>query len=216
MFLLDLEALHMDPWARDWDQGRGQKGQAQQGNLHWQVVPMTQLVWEETLQQETQGKSQLEWGMLLDLLVHTSRCLQGKARLDKAQGEHRVQREMVRMGTEQDLQVAVLHMDTVLALLARRGTDPGPLAQVDTVPASQGQQGTHQLQEGDLGTALVELPGPRGMGTGPALLDQRIHHRSQPVPRAALELQGQKQAIPGLKLEGGYWREQKGWYCPSS
>lgn len=172
---------------------------------------MTQGVLGESLQQGMQGKSQaqLEGGMHLDHLVHTSRCLLladflGKAHLDKAQGELQGQKEMVQLGKEQGLQVAVLELlqvgiaqGTAQGLQDWRGTALELLVQVDIVPGSQDQGGTHRVLKEVLGIALV-LQDQSETGTALEPLGQMILQGSHPEQRAGWELLGLNQAILGL------------------
>lgn len=196
---------------------------------------MTQGVLGESLHQGMQGKSQgqLEGGTHLDHLVRTSRCLLladflGKAHLDKAQGELQGQKQMVQLGKEQGLQVAVLELlqvgtaqgtargtargtaqGTAQELQGWRGTARELLVQVDIVQVSLDQVGTHQVP--------MEVPGidpvpqdQRKTGTALAPLGQMNRQRSHPEQRAGWELLGPNQAILGLKGVQGCWEGPTG------
>lgn len=211
----------------------------QKGSLHLQVIPMIQEGLGESLQQGRQGMSQgqLEGGMHLDHRVRTSHCLLladflGKAHLDKAQRELQGQKEMVQLGKEQGLQVAVLELLQVGTAqgtgqgTARetgqgtgQGTDQGLqgwretalelLVQVDIVQVSLDHAGTHQALKEVLDIALV-LQDQRKMGNAPAPLGQMIRRQSQPERRAGWELLGLSQAILGLKKVEGWRQGQMG------
>lgn len=188
---------------------------------------MTQGVLGESLQQGRQGKSQgqLEGGTHLDRLVRTSHCLLlddflGKAHLDMAQGEHQGLREMVQLGKEQGLQVAVLELlqvgtaqgtarGTAQGLQGWRGTGLELLVQVDIVQVFQDQGGTHQVLKEVPGIALA-LQDQRERGTAPAPLGQMIRQRSHPERRAGWELLGLTQAILGLWEAEGCQQGQTG------
>lgn len=184
---------------------------------------MIQLVSGESLLEEMQEKNQgqLEGDMHLDRLVRTSHCLLladflGKARLDKAQGERQVLKEMVQLGMVQGLQVAVLELlqvgtaqDTVLGLQGWRGTALELLVQGDIVQVIQDQEGTHQALK-EVQDMVLELQDQTEMGTAQEPLDQMILQRSHPEQRAGWELLGLNQAILGLQGVEGCWQGQTG------
>ena len=184
---------------------------------------MTQWVLEESLHQGMQGKrqGQLEGGIHQGHLVRTCRCLLlaghlGKAHSDKARGELRGQKETVRLGKEQGLQVAVLELlqvgtaqGTARELRGRRGTAPELLVQVDIVQVSHDQGGTHQVLKELLGTALV-LQDRRGTGTALAPPGLTTLRRIQSERRAGWVLRGPNRAIPGLQQVEDCWPGQTG------
>lgn len=184
---------------------------------------MTQGVLGESLQQEMQEKSlgRLEVGMRLDHPVRTSHCLLladflGKAHSDKAQGALLGQREMVQLGKEQGLRVAVPELPQVgtaqgiaQVLQDQRGTALELLAQVDTVLVFQDQGGTHQVLMEVLGIGLVHQDQSE-MGTALEPLGQMIHQQCQLVQKAGWVLLGLNQAILGLQDVEGCWQGQKG------
>lgn len=177
---------------------------------------MLQGVWGERRQQGRRGNNldQLEGG---NRLVRTSHYLLlvdslGKAHLDKAQTELRGLREMVQLGKELGLRVAVLgHLlvetaqGTAQELRDQRGTAQELLVPEDIVQVSQDRVGNYQVLKVDLDIALV-LQDQRGMGTALVHLGQMIHQRSHTEQRAVLELRGLNRAILGLKVLEGCWR----------
>lgn len=162
---------------------------------------MNQVVLGGSLHWGMQGKrqGQLEGGMHLGRLDHTCHCLLaghlGKAHLDKALGGLQGQKEMVQLGKEQDLQVAVLELllvdnaqGTAQELQDWMEIDLELLVQVDIVQVSQDQGGSHQVPKEVLGIALV-LQDLRGMGTAPVPLGQMIHQGNRAEQRAGWGLQ---------------------------
>lgn len=184
---------------------------------------MTQPVLGESLQQEMQEKSwdQLEGGMLLGRLARTFHCLLladflGKAHLDKVQGELLDQKEMVQLGKEQALQVAVLELlrvgtaqGTAQGLRDWRGTAQELLVRVDIVLVFQDQGGTRQVLKEVLGIAQV-LQDQSETGTGLEHLGQMIHQQSHWEQKAGWVLLGLNQAILGLSEVVGCLQGQKG------
>lgn len=184
---------------------------------------MTLWVLGESLQQEMQEKSRgrLEVGTLPDRRAHTFHCLLladflGKAHLDKVQGELLDQKEMVQLGKEQALQVAVPELlrvgtaqGTAQGLRDRRGTAQGLLVQVDIVLVSQDQGGTRQVRKEVLGIAQA-LQDQSETGTGPEHLGQTFHQQSQWEQKAGWVLLALNRAIPGLLEAEGCWQGQKG------
>lgn len=198
------------------------------GTLPLQVVPTTQEVWEETLQQGMQGRHQdrLEAGIRLDHLVRTSRSLLladflGKAHWGRAQGELQGRKQTVRLGMERALRGAVLGLpqvgnalETARGLQDWRGTALELL--VDTVLGSQGRGGSHQVLREGLGTVL-ELQDQKETGTALEHLGRTIHRRSHLLERrAGWGLPGQSRAILDLQQVERGQQEQSGLCSQSS
>lgn len=183
---------------------------------------MTQLVMGESLLEGMQEKNQgqLEGDMHLDHLVRTSHFLLlvdflDKARLDKAQWELQVLKEMVQLGMVRGLQVAVLELlqvgtaqDTALGLQGWRGTALALLVQGDIVQVIQDQEETHQALK-EVQDMVLGLQDQTEMGTAQEPLDQMIL-QSRPEQRAGWELLGLNQAILGLRGVEGCWQGQTG------
>lgn len=222
--------LRRDQWNQQ-DQGR--KDREREGSHLLQAAPRSRWESGENLQQETEGRSLDLEGRSLGLkgthqgLKGTHRGLkgmhrglkgmhrgllqaglQGKAHWDKAQTEHRVQTETVRLGTGQDLQEAVRGLlqagsavGTAPELQGWRGTAPGLLEGTALVPRAQG--GTHLAQREGLGTDR-EPQDQRGTGTAPVPLDLL---NTLPGLRAVRGHLGLTRATLGLSEEEGFPQE---------